>query len=133
MSTDAAVPIGSSEREPVRILGRGLRARKGVHLTFRAIREALGQTQVEVSERSQINQADISRLESRPDFDECQVSTLRRYVQALGGSFELVVSFNGKRIILSGAEDEKGAGQQRTAPNRTQGARGSTPGRRGGR
>ena len=38
------------EAEPVRILGRGLRAQRGVHLTIRAVREAVGKTQLEVAE-----------------------------------------------------------------------------------
>ena len=88
--------------EPVRVLGRGLRAQRGVHLTMRALREATGKTQGDVAEESQMDQGDISRLESREDFDDCQVSTLRRYVAALGGHVELVAAFGNKRIVLSG-------------------------------
>ena len=36
------------EAEPVRVLGRGLRAQRGVHLTIRTLREAAGKTQAEV-------------------------------------------------------------------------------------
>ena len=89
--------------EPVRVLGRGLRAQRGVHLTMRTLREAAGKTQTEVAETSMIDQADISRLESRENFAECQVSTLQRYVAALGGHLELVAAFGNKKIILSGA------------------------------
>jgi len=92
-----------AESEPVRILGRGLHAQRGVHLTIRAIREAVGKTQVEVAAESAIDQSDVSRLEGREDFEECLVSTLRRYIAALGGQLELVASFGDKRIILSGA------------------------------
>jgi len=67
-----------SEAEPVRVLGRGLRARRGVHLTLRTIREATGKTQVDVTEASQMDQADISRLEGRASLDNCVVSTLKR-------------------------------------------------------
>jgi hypothetical protein len=91
-----------AESEPVRILGRGLHAQRGVHLTIRAIREAVGKTQVEVAAESAIDQSDVSRLEGREDFEECLVSTLRRYIAALGGQLELVASFGDKRIILSG-------------------------------
>jgi hypothetical protein len=89
--------------EPVRVLGRGLRAQRGVHLTMRTLREAAGKTQTEVAEASMIDQADISRLESRENLAECQVSTLQRYVAALGGQLELVAAFGNKKIILSGA------------------------------
>jgi hypothetical protein len=79
-----------------------LRAQRGVHLTLRAVREAAGKTQVEVRESSGIDQADISRLESRENLDDCQVSTLQRYVVALGGRLELVAAFGDKKIILTG-------------------------------
>jgi len=96
-----------SETEPVRVLGRGLRAQRGVHLTLRTLREAAGKTQAEVAEASQINQADISRLESRESFEDCQVSTLQRYVATLGGQLELVAAFGNKRIVLTGVQASK--------------------------
>jgi hypothetical protein len=92
------------DMEPVRVLGRGLRAQRGVHLTMRTLREATGKTQTEVAAASTIDQADISRLESRENFADCQVSTLQRYVAALGGQLELVAAFGNKKIILSGAQ-----------------------------
>jgi len=91
------------QSDPVRVLGRGLRAQRGVHLTLRALREGVGRTQIEVREASHIDQADISRLESRDSFDEYQVSTLQRYLSALGGHLELVAVFGDKKIILTGA------------------------------
>lgn len=93
-----------SETEPVRVLGRGLRAQRGVHLTLRTLREAAGKTQADVAAESQINQADISRLESRESFEDCQVSTLQRYVAALGGQLELVAAFGNKKIVLAGVQ-----------------------------
>lgn len=95
---------GESETEPVRVLGRGLRAKKGIRLTLRSIREAKGRTQAEVAAESGINQADVSRLEGRGDLGDCQVVTLRRYVQALGGELELVARFGDKSIGLVGIE-----------------------------
>src|SRR5258705_209744 len=38
-----------NEAEPVRVLGRGLRAQRGVHLPLRILREGAGKTQVEVA------------------------------------------------------------------------------------
>ena len=92
------------DAEPVRVLGRGLRAQRGVHLTLRTVREATGKTQVDIAQESQIDQADVSRLENRADFDDCQVATLRRYIAALGGHLELVARFGDKRISLVGAK-----------------------------
>ena len=90
--------------DPVRVLGRGLRAQRGVHLTLRVLREAAGKTQVDVKESSGIDQGDISRLEARADFEDCQVETLQRYVAALGGHLDLVAVFGDKRIVLAGVE-----------------------------
>lgn len=95
--------------ESVRVLGRGLRAQRGVHLTMRTLREAAGKTQIEVADASQINQADVSRLESREDFDDYQVLTLRRYLAALGGQLEIVGAFGNKRIVISGVRAEPAA------------------------
>ncbi len=102
----AAQRRGQSEVESVRVLGRGLRAQRGVHLTMRTLREAAGKTQIDVAAASQIDQADVSRLESREDFDDYQVSTLRRYLAALGGQLEIVGAFGNKKIVISGVRVE---------------------------
>ena len=91
-----------AEGEPVRVLGRGLRAQRGIRLPIRMIREATGKTQVEVSAATKIDQGDISRLERRADFDDCQVATLRRYIEALGGTLDLTAVFGDKKITLTG-------------------------------
>lgn len=93
-----------SVNEPMRLLGRGLRAQRGVRLTMRALREAAARTQLDVAAASEMDQADVSRLESRREFEDCQVSTLRRYITALGGSLELVAAFGNKKIELCGVE-----------------------------
>ncbi len=92
------------EPEPVRFLGRGLRAARGVHLTLRTLREASDKTQIDVARGSQIDQGDVSRLESREDFDDCLVTTLRRYIEALGGTLDLVAQFGDKKISIAGAQ-----------------------------
>ena len=92
------------EGEPVRVLGRGLRAQRGVHLTLRTLREAAGKTQMDVTQASGMDQGDISRLEARSSFADCQVSTLERYLAAIGGQIELVATFGDKKIIVAGVE-----------------------------
>src|SRR5262245_24732501 len=92
------------ETEPVRVLGRGLRAERGVRLTLRTLREATGKTQLDVATGARMDQSDVSRLESRGEFDDCQVSTLRRYVTALGAQLQLVAVFGDKKFELSGVE-----------------------------
>jgi transcriptional regulator with XRE-family HTH domain len=104
--TQSAKRRHESEVEPVRVLGRGLRAARGVHLTLRTLRDAVGKTQIDIARQSQIDQADISRLEARSNFEDCQVATLRRYVEALGGSLELVAQFGEKRIAIAGIQKQ---------------------------
>lgn len=111
--------LRDEEQEPVRVLGRGLRAQRGVHLTLRALRDAIGKTQVEVSEASQINQGDVSRLENRDEFEDCQVGTLQRYIAALGGRLELVAAFGDKRIAVTGVAAPGAAATASRALQRT--------------
>jgi len=80
---------------------------------MRTLREAAGRTQAEIAEASRIDQADISRLESRESFADCQVSTLQRYVAALGGQLELVAAFGDKKIVLSGVQSGPSGEQPR--------------------
>lgn len=63
-----------------------------------ALREAAGLTQEELAQRVAITQSQLSKLERREDF---RLSTLRRYVTALGGQLEIVAVVDGKRIRLS--------------------------------
>jgi len=103
MSTAVKRRVDTQE-EPVRVLGRGLRAQRGVHLTLRTLREAAGKTQMEVTDSSGMDQGDVSRLEARASFGDCQVSTLQRYLAAMGGRLELVATFGDKKIIIAGVE-----------------------------
>jgi len=95
-------------------LGRGLRARHGVRLTLRALREATGKTQVDVATAAGMSQGDVSRLERRQGFDDCQLGTLRRCVESLGGELEITATFGKKRFTLvgSGTESEADADRQ---------------------
>jgi transcriptional regulator with XRE-family HTH domain len=57
---------------------------------LRRMREARGLTQVRIAELMHIRQDSVSRLESRSDL---LLSTLKSYVQAMGGSLRLTVEF----------------------------------------
>ena len=107
---------GELSDAPVRVLGRGLRAKRGVRLTMRTVREAAGQTQHDLAHAAGMDQSDVSRLENRDDFGDCQISTLQRYVAALGGQLELVAAFGDKKIILTGTTT--GPANKRMEPTR---------------
>ena len=68
-------------------------------IELRELREQAGKTQAEVAEIAAMTQAELSKFERR---DDHLISTLRRYVTALGGDLEIVAVFDNKRIALKG-------------------------------
>jgi predicted transcriptional regulator len=75
------------------------RARAEVEeLTLQELRRGLSMTQVEVARTAEMTQSELSRVESRGDH---RISTLRRYVEALGGELEVVALFGGRRVKLT--------------------------------
>ena len=58
--------------------------------TLKDLREAVERTQKDLAERLGVGQDTISRIEQRSDI---LLSTLRRYVEAMGGALELVARF----------------------------------------
>jgi len=69
-----------------------------LEMDLRTLREAVGLTQGELAQRVEITQSQLSKMERREDH---RISTLRRYVEALGGSLEICAVVNGKRIKLA--------------------------------
>ena len=65
-------------------------------MTLRDLRRALERTQVHLAERMGVKQETVSRLEKRSDM---LLSTLRGYVEAMGGELELVVRFPGRPAV----------------------------------
>lgn len=61
------------------------------------LRKGAAMTQVELASAASMTQAEISRLERRDTLEGVRIETLRRYVEGLGGSLELVVRFPKKR------------------------------------
>jgi transcriptional regulator with XRE-family HTH domain len=54
------------------------------------IREARDRSQQEIATKLNINQAAVSKLERRTDM---YLSTLRRYIEAMGGELEIIARF----------------------------------------
>jgi DNA-binding XRE family transcriptional regulator len=73
--------------------------REDIELNLRAVRELAGKTQVELAKAAGATQGEISTAERRSDH---LVSTLRRYVTALGGELEVVARFGDKTVKLRG-------------------------------
>lgn len=67
---------------------------------LREIREEQGVTQKELADRMAITQPTISALEAG-DLDRSGLATLKSYVEALGGSIEVVATFGSRKVVLS--------------------------------
>jgi transcriptional regulator with XRE-family HTH domain len=74
-------------------------------MTLQELRRARKLTQVRVAKQLGIGQDGVSKLEKRADL---MISTLRKTVEAMGGSLSLVAEFPDRApVVLSGiAEDE---------------------------
>jgi DNA-binding transcriptional regulator YiaG len=72
--------------------------RELLEMDLRALREAVGLTQEELAAKVAVTQSQLSKLERREDH---RVSTLRRYVEALGGNLEIFAVIGGRRIRLA--------------------------------
>lgn len=70
-----------------------------LEMNLKELRCAFGKTQAEVSSLADMNQADLSKMERREDH---LLSTLRRYVEALGGEIEITAKFHDKKVKLVG-------------------------------
>ena len=68
-------------------------------MNLRGLRESLGKTQDEMARLAEVSQSQLSKIERRKDH---LISTLRRYVRALGGDLEVTAVVGKKRIALTG-------------------------------
>lgn len=68
-------------------------------MNLRELRKRLGVTQKQLSERIKMAQSELSRTERRSDH---MLSTLRGYVEGLGGRLEIRAIFDDKQVELHG-------------------------------
>jgi transcriptional regulator with XRE-family HTH domain len=87
----------------------GLEVREAIRsaLALADLRKQAGLTQTVVGERMGVGQEQVSRVERRADV---HLSTLREYVEALGGRLELAAVFpDGNRVEIGQAVEERTA------------------------
>jgi Helix-turn-helix domain/DinB superfamily len=72
-----------------------------LRMSLRELRAYTGRTQVEAAGENEMTQSELSRLERREDF---LLSTLRRYVDSLGGTLEVRVMLGSSEIKLNDGE-----------------------------
>jgi len=88
--------INPERQEKIRVRTRELVARE---MSLQELRHAVNKTQKTVARTLNMGQDGISRLEKRSDL---LLSTLRNYVEAVGGRLTLVVQFPNQEPIAIG-------------------------------
>jgi transcriptional regulator with XRE-family HTH domain len=66
-------------------------------ITLRELRQAFHLTQQQLAETLKVNQAAISKMESQSDM---YISTLRRFLEAMGGKLKIVAEFADGEIVI---------------------------------
>jgi DNA-binding XRE family transcriptional regulator len=96
--------MSPESRERSRILAEKYRA----EMPMDKLREAREMTQVHLAKILGVNQAAVSKLERRADM---YVSTLQRFVKAMGGELKITARFPEGTVEISQFEDVKKAGE----------------------
>ena len=78
--------------------------------TLKDLREAVERTQEDLAARLGVGQDTVSRIERRSDI---LLSTLRRYVEAMGGELNLVARFPDRAPLIIDHIAVKASGQKR--------------------
>ena len=73
-------------------------------VTLKDLRKRVGQTQETMALALGVGQDTVSRLEKRNDM---LLSTLRHYVESIGGQLSLVATFPGQALVKIEHRDEK--------------------------
>jgi transcriptional regulator with XRE-family HTH domain len=87
-------PLGAEARTRVDAAKRAMR----LQVALAELREARGMSQSSVAEELGTSRPNVSRIESEVDV---RLSTLERYVEALGGRLEIHAVFDDETVELS--------------------------------
>ena len=99
---DKITELSAAQRKKVEVRAAELIAEE---MTLRELRKARKLTQVRIAKQLGITQDSVSRLEKRSDL---LLSTLRKTVEAMGGSLSLVAEFPDRApVVLSGIADDE--------------------------
>ena len=67
-------------------------------LALQELRKALNLTQEQIAIIMQMNQAAVSKMENQSDI---YVSTLRKFIRALGGEIKIVATFKDREVVIN--------------------------------
>jgi len=104
--------IGPKRQAKIKARTRELVARE---MSLRELRHAVNKTQKTVARTLNMGQEGVSRLEKRSDL---LLSTLRNYVEAVGGSLTLVAQFPDQEPIAIGRLGDLVAAKENEKPKR---------------
>lgn len=86
------------------------RAQAGLaEMRLQELRRARELSQEDLGGQLDMEQGNVSRLEQQTDM---YISTLRRYVEALGGSLEIIARFSGGDVKISQFQDLVNSGRR---------------------
>jgi predicted transcriptional regulator len=71
-------------------------------MTLEELRKARSFSQEEIAAALTVNQPAVAKLEKRADM---HVSSLRRYIEALGGTLEITARFAEATVVINNAEE----------------------------
>jgi len=72
---------------------------KTIEMNLREVRKLVGKTQKEMEDAAEMTQSEVSQIEQREDH---LVSTLKKFIEALGGELDVIARFGDKTIKLKG-------------------------------
>ncbi|ODS23775.1 transcriptional regulator [Candidatus Endobugula sertula] len=87
-TTDDFIANLSKERQD--IIQQGFQELDAEYMALQELRKAMAFTQEQIADELDMDQGNLSKLEKRTDL---MLSTLRRYIEAMGGSLKLVAEF----------------------------------------
>ena len=82
--------VASLPKERQNRIAEGTEKIVAKHMALQELRKAMLFTQEQIAEELCMNQGNLSKLEKRTDL---MLSTLRRYIEAMGGSLKLIAEF----------------------------------------
>ena len=77
-------------------------AQMASEMALQELRQAMQLTQQELAEHLKLNQAAVSKMEHQSD---TYVSTLRRFITAMGGQLRIVAHFPHGDVVINQCED----------------------------
>ena len=85
-----------------RARSRAKAGRMMAQMVLQELRRARRTTQTKLAKALKVNQAAVSKLERRTDM---YISTLRSYVEAMGGRLDIIARFNEESVRIAQFED----------------------------